>query len=74
MNNEIIMAIIISVAIVAAFIAAAKFPKIRHAFLVPEGYTALLYHKGKFVATLAWTQSRSGRRGRVSADLSATSG
>ena len=45
MNNEIIIAIVIAVAIVATVITAAKFPKIRHAFLVPEGYAGLLYHK-----------------------------
>jgi hypothetical protein len=42
MNNEIIIAIFIAVAIVAAVVTAAKFPKIRHAFLVPEGYAGLL--------------------------------
>jgi len=52
MNNEIIIAIVIAVAFVAAVITAAKFPKIRHAFLVPEGYAGMLYHKGKFVETL----------------------
>src|SRR6266545_5311535 len=52
MNNDIIIAIAIAVAIVAAIITASKFPKIRHAFLVPEGYAGLLYHKGKFVEVL----------------------
>ncbi len=52
MNNDIIIAIVIAVAIVAAIITASKFPKIRHAFLVPEGYAGLLYHKGKFVEVL----------------------
>ena len=52
MNNDIIIAIVIAVAIVAAVITAAKFPKIRHAFLVPEGCAGLLYHKGKFVNVL----------------------
>ena len=52
MNNEIIIAIVIAVAIVAAVITAAKFPKIRHAFLVQEGYAGLLYHKGRFVNVL----------------------
>jgi len=52
MNNEIITATAIAVAIVAAIITAAKFPKIRNAFIVPEGYAGLLYHKGKFVETL----------------------
>ena len=52
MNNEIIITIAIALAIVAAIMTAAKFPKIRHAFLVPEGYAGLLYHKGKFVRVL----------------------
>ena len=52
MNNEITIAIAIVVAIVAAIITAAKFPKIRHTFIVPEGYAGLLYHKGKFVTVL----------------------
>src|SRR5438128_8953805 len=52
MNNEIMIAITIAVTIVAVIITAANFPKIRHAFLVPEGYAGLLYHKGKFVGVL----------------------
>ncbi len=52
MNNEIVIVIAIAVTIVAAIITAAKFPKFRHAFLVPEGYAGLLYHKGKFVTAL----------------------
>src|SRR6266699_5803602 len=52
MNNEIIITIAIAVAIVAVIITAANFPKFRHAFLVPEGYAGLLYHKGKFVMVL----------------------
>jgi hypothetical protein len=45
------IAIIIGAAI-AFFLAILKFPKMRHAFLVPEGYAGLLYHKGKFVEVL----------------------
>jgi regulator of protease activity HflC (stomatin/prohibitin superfamily) len=52
MNNEVMIAITIAVAIVAVIITAANFPKIRHAFLLPEGYAGLLYHKGKFVEVL----------------------
>ncbi len=52
MNNEIIIAIAVAVAVVVAVITAAKFPKIRHAFLVPEGYAGLLYHKSKFAEVL----------------------
>ena len=49
MNNEIIIAIAAAVVTVGAVIAAAKFPKIRHAFVVPEGYAGLLYRHGLFV-------------------------
>jgi regulator of protease activity HflC (stomatin/prohibitin superfamily) len=49
MNNEIIIAIAVGVAIVGAVIMAAKFPRIRHVFIVPEGYAGLLYHHGLFV-------------------------
>src|SRR5262245_21652982 len=49
MNNEIIVAITIAVGIAVVVIAAAKFPKFRHALIVPEGYAGLLYHHGLFV-------------------------
>ena len=37
---------------VGAFIISGVVKKYRHAFLVPEGYAGLLYHKGKFVEVL----------------------
>ena len=58
MNNEIIIATVIAVAIVAAIITASKFPKIRHAFLVPEGYAGLLYHKAKQEGQAALERAR----------------
>ena len=38
--------------IIALALAVTNLPKIRHAFLVPEGYVGLLYHKGKFMKAL----------------------
>ena len=38
--------------IVGGFAAAAALKKVRHAFLVPEGYAGLLYDKGRFVEQL----------------------
>src|SRR6476659_7145745 len=35
-----------------AVTAAFNFSKLRHAFLVPEGYAGLLYDKGKFIEVL----------------------
>ncbi len=39
-------------AIVAGVLARAALKLVRHAFLVPEGWAGLLYHKGKFVQVL----------------------
>ena len=50
MNYQILIAVI-AVAI-TAFIASAVFKKLRHAFIVPEGYAGLLYRKGKYAETL----------------------
>ena len=50
MNNEIIIAI--TIIIIGVAIGLPQIVKFRHAFLVPEGYAALLYHKGKFVQVL----------------------
>jgi len=50
MNHEILFAI--GVAIMGAVIAVAVVKAFRRAFLVPEGYAGLLYHKGKFVMVL----------------------
>jgi len=47
--------IILVVIVIAGFgsvIVAALAKEFRHAFLVPEGYAGLLYHKGKFVGVL----------------------
>src|SRR5688572_33423771 len=50
MNYEILIAI--GLAFVGSLIAVAVLKDWRHAFLVPEGYVGLLYHKGKFVEIL----------------------
>src|SRR5437867_12135994 len=50
MNYNILVAIVI--AIFTGVIVAAIVKEFRHAFLVPEGYAGLLYHKGKFVEIL----------------------
>src|ERR1044071_9011098 len=50
MKLEILFIIVI--AIFASVIVAAVVKESRHAFLVPEGYAGLLYHKGKFVEVL----------------------
>src|ERR1041384_6717423 len=57
MKLEILFIIVI--AIFASVIVAAVVKESRHAFLVPEGYAGLLYHKGKFVEVL-----RAGRHVR----------
>jgi len=50
MNYNILVVIVI--AIFGSVIVAAVVKEFRHAFLVPEGYAGLLYHKGKFVEVL----------------------
>ena len=40
-------------AIIAVVSGAMVIAKFRRAFIVPEGYAALLYHNGKFVELLA---------------------
>jgi len=49
--NTNILVVIVS-AILAGILIAALAKTFRHAFLVPEGYAGLLYHKGKFVKVL----------------------
>ena len=49
--HYIILVVIVS-AIFGTVIAVAVAKEFRHAFLVPEGYAGLLYHKGKFVGVL----------------------
>ena len=51
MNYNIILVVIV-IAIFGSVMVAAVAKKIRHAFLVPEGYAGLLYHQGKFVGVL----------------------
>ncbi|HEY6170027.1 MAG TPA: SPFH domain-containing protein, partial [Verrucomicrobiae bacterium] len=51
MNYETIAAILI-VAVFISIVGATVAKDIRHAYLVPEGYVGLLYHKGKFVEVL----------------------
>jgi regulator of protease activity HflC (stomatin/prohibitin superfamily) len=50
MNHEILF--VIGFAILGAVIAFAVVKDFRRAFLVPEGYAGLLYHKGKFAQVL----------------------
>jgi regulator of protease activity HflC (stomatin/prohibitin superfamily) len=51
MKIEILFVIGIAV-FVGAFVLSAVMKNWRHAFLVPEGYAGLLYHKGKFAQVL----------------------
>jgi regulator of protease activity HflC (stomatin/prohibitin superfamily) len=46
------MLFVIAIAIFGGLIVATLAKEFRHAFLVPEGYAGLLYHKGKFVEVL----------------------
>ena len=50
--NYIILVVMV-IAIFGTVLVAALAKKFRHAFLVPEGYAGLLYHKGKFVEDLS---------------------
>jgi len=50
MNYNILIVIVF--AVLGAVVIAAVAKEFRHAFLVPEGYAGLLYHKGKFVSVL----------------------
>lgn len=50
MNYNILIVIVI--AIFGSVALAALMKEFRHAFLLPEGYAGLLYHKGKFVELL----------------------
>jgi regulator of protease activity HflC (stomatin/prohibitin superfamily) len=74
MNNEIITIITIAIA-VGVIIGLPQLFKFRRAFLVPEGYAGLLYHKGKFVEVLrAGQHVRWGRKFTLGvADLRKTS-
>ena len=57
--NYIILVVIV-IAIFGTVIAVAVAKEFRHAFLVPEGYAGLLYHKGKFVGVLAPADTSAG--------------
>ena len=50
MNIETIVAVIVGAIITAMLLAPLR--KLRHEFIVPEGYAGLLYHRGKFVERL----------------------
>src|SRR5881275_3145049 len=50
MNYNILA--MIGIAVFGTVMVAALAKQFRHAFLVPEGYAGLLYHKGKFVEIL----------------------
>ncbi len=69
------MLVIIVIAIFAGIVLAALAKEFRHAFLVPEGYAGLLYHKGKFAEVLgAGRHIRWGRHYSLDAqDLRRTS-
>jgi regulator of protease activity HflC (stomatin/prohibitin superfamily) len=51
MKIEIIIALIVALVIIAA-IAASWIGKLRHEFLIHEGFAGLLYHKGRLAETL----------------------
>src|SRR6516225_551980 len=51
MNNEFTTVIIIAI-FAAALVGLPRLLKLRHAFLVPEGYAGVLYHKGRLVEIL----------------------
>ena len=50
MNTQTI--IIVAIALAVAGVGLAKCSQLRRAFIVPEGYAGLLYHKGRFVEML----------------------
>ena len=52
-THTIILIVIATVAFLVLLSALSKLPKVRHAFIVPEGYAGLLYQHGKFVGQLA---------------------
>jgi regulator of protease activity HflC (stomatin/prohibitin superfamily) len=52
MIYDIVIAFGLAIGLMLAIFAAIKLAQFRRAFLVPEGYAGLLYHKGKFVEVL----------------------
>src|ERR1043166_7542514 len=66
MNYNILVVIVI--AVFGSVLVAPLAKEFRHAFLVPEGYAGLLYHKGKFAEILsAGRHIRWGRHFRLGA-------
>jgi len=53
MEIELVITLLIMAAIIVPLVAAYMVQKLRHRFMVPEGFAGLLYHHGKFVAQLA---------------------
>lgn len=63
MNTQTIILIVISIIAFLVLVSwLSKLPKVRHSFIVPEGYAGLLYQHGKFVEVLA--PGRHARWGR----------
>jgi regulator of protease activity HflC (stomatin/prohibitin superfamily) len=52
-THTIILVVIATIAFLILVSALSKVPKVRYAFIVPEGYAGLLYQHGKFVEQLA---------------------
>ena len=52
MNNQILIVFALAIGLMLVTFALNKLAQFRRAFLVPEGYVGLLYHKGKFAETL----------------------
>jgi regulator of protease activity HflC (stomatin/prohibitin superfamily) len=67
MNYDIVIASGLAISAMAAIFAGIKLAEFRRAFLVPEGYAGLLYHKGKFLQVLS--AGRHLRWGRYSMNL-----
>ena len=53
MNYDIFIAFGLAIGLMFIIFAGIKLAQFRRAFLVPEGYVGLLYHKGKFARVLA---------------------
>ena len=68
MNTETIFVIVIAVVAILFFVGAlSKLPKLRHEFIVGQGFMGLLYQHGKFVEVLA-----AGRHVRWGRNFTAT--
>jgi regulator of protease activity HflC (stomatin/prohibitin superfamily) len=53
MEIEIVITLLVTAALVVPLVAAYVVQKLRHRFIVPEGFTGLLYQHGKFAIQLA---------------------